>query len=110
MDAVTGTLIGSLASAFLGGVLTKIVDVRSRRSVKELDLGTALRDDLYKEVTDLRGEIDKKEAECNAWRDRYYEQLAQLAPLRGEVRALQEKIKRLEESDLRRQKSPDPQQ
>lgn len=116
----TATWASALASAFLTGSLAKYIDFRTRTKLKQVDVSNALRDDLYTESHDLRERIEnlrdrlektesewrdricKLETDRDSWRERYYILLAELNPMRGALRAAEEKIKRMEASDLRR--------
>lgn len=117
-EVVGITTVYGLFAALFGGVLVKLIDGRTRLKTKQIDMGAELRDDLYREIEGLRSELAKSrdvisaiEKEREAWRARYYKSLEGISPLRAENRGLQEevqhltaKVKRMEESAIRKQK------
>jgi predicted nuclease with TOPRIM domain len=62
----------ALIGALLGGSGLKVIEYWLNKSKVKDDSATSFRKELREEVTSLREELRKAEAELDAWRDKYY--------------------------------------
>jgi len=73
--------VGSII-AFLFGSLIKVLDYLFRRKSHSDDLATQLRSELHTEVRELSADNDLLEAELDIWKQKYWDQMAQLTESR----------------------------
>jgi len=88
LENVTALLTGVLGGGFFGGLLMKLMERHYQSKDKELDDGTLLRKELHMEVVELRNDLMKAREEIDAWREKYYDQVAKDAAGKVELVAL----------------------
>ncbi len=67
----TNTWLAIFGTAILGGIL-KIVESWLSKNKNKDDTAIVLRNELRKDLEDLRGEIRTAEKDSDTWREKYY--------------------------------------
>lgn len=86
MDAAWIALIGTV----FGGVGLKVVDHYLSKNKVRIDDAARIRDELRIEITTLREDITKIEAERDKWRADYYDLRDKIADLQVQITLLQQ--------------------
>lgn len=81
----------ALIGAILGGSGLKLIEWWLSRSKEKDNSAKEFRQELRTDLTEVKRELDRVEAELDAWRDKYYDQLEKNIELRKN-RALTERI------------------
>lgn len=79
----------ALIGTILGGVGVKIFDWLSSKNKHKIDDAAKIRQELWDEVSKLRGEITSLRSEVDEWKMRYYELYAENAELRNRCLVLE---------------------
>jgi chromosome segregation ATPase len=82
-------LVG-LAGTIAGGAGLEIVKRMFGLGERRLDDATAIRLELREEVTSLRNELRRVDAELDTWRTKYFEEVAQVHQLKAENHSIRE--------------------
>jgi septal ring factor EnvC (AmiA/AmiB activator) len=86
MDAAWIALIGTV----FGGVGLKVVDHYLSKNKVKIDDAARIRDELRIEITNLREEVQKLEAERDKWREDYWSLREQIADLHTQITLLKQ--------------------
>lgn len=86
MDVAWIALIGTV----FGGVGLKVVDHYLSKNKVKIDDAARIRDELRIEITSLRDEVNKLEAERDKWRADYYDLRDKIADLQAQVTLLRQ--------------------
>jgi hypothetical protein len=92
----------ALIAAGVGGVFVKLVDRWFRRGDRRLTTEAAAmsawRDDVVREIGELRGQIRALGTELDVWRDRYYKLFNRYGRMRNYVRMIVDELQALLEA------------
>lgn len=98
MELVNGAAL-SLIVGTATTILLKFVDKRANDKKTQQDVGSELRKNLWEQYQELEKRLDAEQSESDKWRDRYYEQLAAMAPLRGKLQRYIDRYGELDKSE-----------
>lgn len=88
LDSTTITAIASLVGAVFAGTGLKVIEHWLKKTKDKQDTATELRDELRKELTQLKTELAKAEMEIDTWRQRYYEVIEQYILVKMQLQAV----------------------
>lgn len=93
-------LLFSIIGALFGGVILKVVEgLMGRRKVKE-DIATTIRDELRKEITELRDRIDLQDSQIADWKTKYFTLLEQFVGVKGELNFMMRRVKEMSDEGV----------
>lgn len=97
---ISDGMLAMIATVF-GGVGLKVIESWLQRNKTRNDIGLSLRDELRRDLQDVREELAATRAEAVTWREKYFEerdkvsqQLAQLADALGQLNDLKEELEK----------------